>query len=287
MPVTLAEVTYASGSPSKGTPRFRRNNRSSISNEVSDEAVENQSTDGLAEEDFRAGGPDLNQPSIETHHEQNLVKIASDSGLHIREIVYCGRRPLLAKPPPQPRLTILMLTDRGDDPTARDWIHIARRMLEYLAQIGIRDVVIEIIDPRFDQRALFFPRLKSDPDFPAFYELHTAIKAAIDQTGVGTVDLDRIGMGETAAECPLTIVVAVEPSARSSWVGLREDIVRVLDKWGYEDVGVLIRWDGCWRGMAYKLPKDPLLMEIENPYGKETPPWLGEVDTMRVLNAWS
>jgi hypothetical protein len=94
IPVTLAEVTYASGSPSKGVSRFRRNNRSSISNEVSDEAVKNHSIDGLTEEDFCAGGPDLSQPSVETvfripkssanayaalrdpekNHEQNLIK---------------------------------------------------------------------------------------------------------------------------------------------------------------------------------------------------------------------
>ncbi|KAL3455139.1 hypothetical protein BJX64DRAFT_295326 [Aspergillus heterothallicus] len=55
-------------------------------------------------------------------------------------------------------------------------------------------------------------------------------------------------MSRHRGECPVTIVVGISPNDQNDWVSLRQTIVGILDAWGLQMVGILIRWDGVWSG---------------------------------------
>ncbi|KAL3452344.1 hypothetical protein BJX65DRAFT_303179 [Aspergillus insuetus] len=249
-PPSYGEIIYSSGSSSSSSSseariRVRRSNRSSSATEAAPLPF-----DRFIEEDFRAGGPALCQPPVETitdipsdiaqhkalqdpqkQHMQNMNSIATNAGVRVKEILYCGRRSAFARPRPNLRFTVLVYAERGN-PTERGWINAARLIFQYLTRNGIHNVVVEIIDRRFDQRPSIFPCHPTDRIWSNWVRVSRDI--------INSIDL-RVG---------------VDAGIRANWQDLREVVIRVLDRYELGSVSILIRWDTLWLG-ARKGPSQP------------------------------
>ncbi|KAJ0415671.1 hypothetical protein BJY00DRAFT_317608 [Aspergillus carlsbadensis] len=235
--------------------------------------------DGFIEEDFRVGGPYLCRlPCLwfELDKNERPYKRLFENGFDVRweitrilgsvdmtpVLVKYGQKLSRLEPEDSPLLTILVLTRRKRFDTT--WLETARRLRNYIRDLGFPSINIEIADFRAFEPPRISPVITDDNDL--FQEIRRKVSDVIAQSGRWdqsmSTELCRFGQSLDRTKNPITVRVQIEANAENrDYRPLRERVVALLDANGWHGVAVLILRGG--------------IVSISHVYDREEPPAQG------------
>lgn len=139
----------------------------------------------------------------------------------------------------------------------------------------LRNVQVEVIDPRALKPRICSPVLETDPIFSLWDEVCEKIIQASDLIEWSSLECYRFGQ-EDETRNPPTVIISVDPRSRSDWDPVRDSIVGLLNEYRLFDVAMAVirdvivrnvdrQDDDCMPLKAWKLARAGVSVGLSSP----------------------